>query len=170
MKKILLIFGLAAIVVGCGEGTDPYHAISNSPTIPAISLPLEKTQIVNPVGISAARDRLDLTPTGASAYTFVAPIGGLVAAVDGSLNSYSVTIFHNPSFSVVVGNLSAVPAVRVGDVVTEGQALLSTAFSFGAVQFTVYHNGVAACPYPYLNSTSREYVRTNLYGGFAPCP
>ncbi len=87
------------------------------------------------------------------------------------MNAGAVTIQHNAHLKSQVAGLQTV-SVRVGDTLVAGSAIGNIAPSATLAQTTiklaVYMDGIAVCPYSFMNSTARAFVNSNFnFSGFA---
>ncbi|MGK5085850.1 hypothetical protein WDW37_21380 [Bdellovibrionota bacterium FG-1] len=178
------LLGFCLTGMGCGSGNEPLSLLGNPGTRLNDSLVLPYNAASGGVG-GVAIDLWSVTPFSASqvsadgfdfiyhisgSYAILAPWGGLVTAVD----TASVTIWHNVHVSTRLSRMTSAPSVRVGDLITAGTQLSTTAINSPSVNnlvhFSVLVDGVAVCPYGYLAPTAKTPLNTVLKrDGLEPC-
>lgn len=169
-RYLILLLTMGVVLAGCGSGTDPYKIFSATPGTPTIGLPVDIAVVTTATTLNVS-NRLDLTLNGGiGTANVVAPIHGIITAIEGVTPTYAITIFYNQNFSVQLSNITAVGAIRVGDQITRGQVIgtMNTTY-LNPLAISVINNGVAACPVFFLDDvTARNSIVAKL--GLNICP
>ncbi len=152
MRRLLL--PLSALLISCGQGTDPFEALGDPKTTPAFISPVDSAGVYKfPFSSNSPQLGLDLVASG-TAFRIKAPFGGLITALEGSGTSINVTAFTNAHYTWVVTHLSSVD-LRVGDVVKIGQEIGN---GNNLMNFKVLRDGTPVCPYPLMDVSGKAFV------------
>lgn len=177
MKRIHAFAGLglalmSAASVGCG-GTEPLSVVNVAAF--QLALPITESSVIqkvdpyNTTGSGAESDGFDIYPT-ALGVNVASPGQGIVMAVDNTLGSAAVYIYHGPHLTTRITKLQTV-SVQAGSILQAGSVLgISSSNNINQpVRFTVLYDNGLVCPLSYLNATAQTLVRNRLVGGVPPC-
>ncbi len=157
------LFALILTTSACGTaGNEPMSVLGdpNKSLVGEITLPIAVTSFATLTSFSSTTDGfelLNLNAIGVS-QSIAAPLGGYVSGID----STQIVIVHNSHVSTRLSRLASV-VVRVGDYVTAGQVLGTSAVTSGiVVRLAVMVDGVAVCPYSYLSASARSDINSRI--------
>lgn len=147
---------LTALLMSCGQGTDPFEALGDPKSTPAFISPVDSAGVYRfPFSGGSPQLGLDLVANG-TAFRIKAPFGGLITSLEGGATSINVTAFTNAHYTWVVTNLSSVD-LRVGDVVKIGQEIGN---GNNLMSFKVLLDGTPVCPYPFMDASGKAFVNS----------
>jgi hypothetical protein len=160
MKKpiaCLLFAALTLAASGCG-GNDPLNVFKNPSDVPSLQLPIAAGTVsaVTPFQPTGASPGFQFTPTVVS-ITAIAPLEGLVTAIELSSAGYALTIVYSTQFSVKVSQLLSTNR-RVGDYVQSGNDIGVADNNVHKVLIQLLQNGTNVCPYSFFDSASRVTI------------